>query len=112
MDKENIDNDYNSLGKSYRKSVKDSKELQAKHEKTCSSLKDIKNEKNQVSKEFNAIYVALVTNKRNLQDHLKLCCQGKSDLKKERTKLQEYKEEKGLKREKLRKMKRKVGRRK
>ena len=82
MDKDNSEKEYTSLEKSYRKLAKESKELQMKHEKICVSLKKLKNEKNQISKDPNAIYVALVASRRNFQDHLKLCTKEKSDLKK------------------------------
>jgi hypothetical protein len=56
---------------------------------------------------LDAISVALVTSKRNLQDHLKLCCQEKRDLKKESAKLQEYKDGKEAEERKAKKVEKK-----
>ena len=78
----NVQLEKENLEKDSKKLVKELRKLQIKHE-TCSSLKDIKNEKNQISTEYNAISVALVSSKKSMQAHLKLCSQEKGDLKKE-----------------------------
>ena len=71
-------------------------------------MKEIKNEKNQISKEYNAISVALVTSKKSMQDHLKLCSQEKGDLKKEIVKLREFKDEKDAEERKAKKVEKKT----
>ena len=108
MDKDNSEKEYNSLEKSYRKLAKESKELQMKHEKIFVSLKKLKNEKNQISKDPNAISVALVASRRNFQDHLKLCTKEKSDLKKDIVSLQDFKDGKVAEERKKKKVEKKM----
>ena len=108
LDKENLEKDYNSLDKSHKKLVKVLRELQIKHEKICSNLKDFKNENNQISTEYNAISVALVTSRKSMQDHLKLCSQEKGDLKKEIVKLRVFKNEKDAEERKAKKVEKKT----
>ena len=82
---------YSELDKAHRKLIKENKELQDKHAKTCSDMKVLKNEQKIVLQENNSLSVALKSGKKDSELASRSFEKQISILKLELVKLNEYK---------------------
>ena len=70
IDRKEISDDLKSLEKAHKKVVKEKREIEVKHEKVCLSLKDLRREKEDLSKNNSNLSVALQSSKKDLKDNV------------------------------------------
>ena len=83
--------EYAELEKSHRKLTKEHKELQTKHSKVCLEVKTLKTEKEIISKESNALSVALQSTKKHSESSFRQSMKDIEALKEELANLIQYK---------------------
>ena len=93
-EKKDLEHDYTTVERAYNRLLEEHKELQLKHEKICSKVKTIQDEKDLILKDHNAIAVAFENSKQCLKDRTKSSEKELTKVKLELGKPLEFKAEK------------------
>ena len=102
-DKDDACTDLLKLDQAHRKLAKENKELLKKHEQLCTEMKIVKGEKEQLSRENNALSVALKASKKDLKENLETFEKERKGLQIELVNLNKFKVEKEAEQKKIKK---------
>ena len=103
VERDNLEKELFQSEQSNKKLIKEQRNLQSKHENICLELKNCKNEKVELSKEFNKMSVAHASSKKALTDSHKAFDEKLFNLTTELTKLRLFKSDKVAEEKKIQK---------